>query len=144
MDSYSEIKTDDTRAAEVGVVTFEGREYASGGFSVDVERGRMIGYVTRGEPYQHQSGPVTSYSLTTWDGQFLVRIERTDRHQASQGASFYGFTGNRRSGGPVGFHDTKLQSFRTLDPIAGFYWYGRGLGAGMVLKLRRGRKADNA
>lgn len=131
----SDIKTDDTRAAELGVFKHEGREYAALGFTVDVERGRMVAYVTE------RDGPASRYFLTTWEGAFLARLVRTDRHQSPTGASFYGATLNRRRGGPVGFHDTKLESYRTLDPIAGYHWYGRGLGSGMILKLRRGRKA---
>ena len=134
MDSYSEIKTDDTRAAEVGVVTFEGRDFAAGGFSIDVEAGRMIGYVTQGE--RKDNTCAIGYTLTTWDGQPLARLVRTDRHSPACKAYC-----RCRGGGPTGF-GTPLQSFRTLDPIAGFYWYGRGLGAGMILKLRRGRKAE--
>jgi hypothetical protein len=136
MEHTSIIQTDDTRASELGIVTFQGKEFAAGGFMLDLDRGRMIGYVTKGEPYQHASGTVTSYALTTWEGLFLSRLTRTDRHLPAC-LSYC----RCRGGGPTGF-GTPLQSFRTLDPIAGFHWYGRGLGAGMSLKLRRGRKAE--
>ena len=135
MESKSTIVTDDTQAAEVGVVTFEGRDFAAGGFSIDVEAGRMVGYVTERKG-QYLDGPVARFILTTWDGQFLARLERTDRHLPACRSYC-----RCRGGGPIGF-GTPLQAFRTLDPIAGFYWYGRG-GAGMVLKLRRGRKAGD-
>jgi hypothetical protein len=112
--SYSDIKTGDTRANELGVITFEGREFAASGFSVDVERGRMVAYVSRNEHGQ--------YWLTTWTGERLARLHRS---------------GSSRTG----FYGTRLESFKTVEPIAGFHWYGRGLGEGCVLKLRRGRKA---
>jgi hypothetical protein len=140
MDSASDIKTDDTHAAEVGIVTFEGREFASGGFSIDLERGRMLAYVGKGEPFQHRSGHVTSYNLQTWGGEHLAPIVRTDSHLPACGDSC------RCLRGPRGFcnitgRPTALYSFLTLEPIAGFHWYGRGLGAGMCIKMRRGRKA---
>ena len=77
------------------------------------------------------------YILQTWGGQTLGRIKRTDNHPRM----LQGYYGHRLSCGPMGFNGTRLESFRTLDPIAGYHWYGRGLGAGCALKLRRGRKA---
>lgn len=120
--THSIIKIHDTQAAEVGVFSHEGREYAAGGFHCDMERGRMLGYVSQdaappeGFPYEP-----CSLWLTTWDGQKLVRLART--------------------GSARGFCRTKLECYYTRVPFAGYYWYGRGLGVGMCLSLRRGRKA---
>jgi len=128
MDSASDIKTDDTRAEEIGIIVHEGREFASGGFSIDLEHGRMVAYV---------KATLEGYILQTWEGQTLARLKRTDNHPRM----LQGYYGHRLSRGPMGFNGTRLESFRTLDPIAGYHWYGRGLGAGCALKLRRGRKA---
>lgn len=128
MRTKSTIHTADAQAFETAAITLGGREYTAGGFAIDMDRGRMIGYV---------HAEMEGYTLTTWDGQTVARLKRTDNH-ARQNYGYYGLRGS----GPVGFHGTSLQSFRTLDPIAGFHWYGRGLGAGMVLKLRRGRKTS--
>lgn len=119
MDSKSDITTDDTRAAEVATVTFQGREFSAGGFYVDVERGRMIAYV---------SGTLGGgrETLTTWEGTRIAGLRVTGR-----GQGFGGYWGR----------PAELIAYQTTEPVAGFYWYGRGLGAGMVLKLRRGRKA---
>ena len=56
--------------------------------------------------------------LTTWSGERLCRI-----HQ----------TGEAR-----GFHGTTLYCYQTA-PFLGHHWYGRGLGASMFLRLKRGR-----
>lgn len=114
MDHHSDIKTDDTRAEELAVVVHEGQEFACGGFAIDVETGRMIAYVSLNEQGQ--------YWLTTWQGERLARLHC--------------------SGVSRGFWSTRLEHFRTIEPIAGFYWYGKGLGVGMMLRLRKGRKAD--
>ena len=140
MDSASDIKTDDTRAEELAIFMHEGHEFASGGFSIDLEHGRMLAYVGKGEPFQHRTGHVTSYNLQTWGGEHLAPIVRTDSHLPACKDSC------RCLSGPRGFRNmtgrpTALYSFRTLEPIAGYHWYGRGLGAGCALKLRRGRKA---
>ena len=131
MDSRSDIKTDDTRAEEVGIIVHEGREFVSGGFSVDLENGRMVAYV---------KATLEGYILQTWGGETLARLKRTDRHPPTCGDSCRCFAGPRGFANLTG-RPTALYSFRTLDPIAGFHWYGRGLGAGRVLNLRRGRKA---
>jgi len=137
MDSISEIKTDDGHAEEIGIIMHDGHECAAGGFYIDIERGKMIAYVKRHEETRQDKGgqpyTVRSYSLHTWGGQHLARLLRTDHHAPSH----YSL----RPSGPVGFYGTRLQCFRTLDPIAGYYWHGRGLGAGMLLRLSRGRKA---
>jgi len=139
MDSSGDIKTDDTRAAEVGIIMHEGREFASGGFSIDLEHGRMIAYVVEHKPPmdgpRERSGFVR-YTLTTWGGQTLAQLERTD-----PGRWYTTMGGTRVKGGSIPAFGAWLMAFRTVDPIAGFHWYGRGLGAGMALKLRRGRKA---
>ena len=140
MDSASDIKTDDTRAAEVGIIMHEGREFASGGFSIDLEQGRMIAYVV-----EHKLGPrecsgFVRYTLETWGGEFLSALARTDRHSALCRNSCRCYAGPRGFRNVAG-HPTALYSFRTRAPIAGYHWYGRGLGAGCALKLRRGRKA---
>lgn len=118
--SRSEITTDDTRAAEAATFVHEGREFTAGGFSIDVEAGRMIGYVGT-DP---ESGrPI----LITWHGKKLADLAVTGR-----ASGFRDMTGRR----------TKLVCYYTRQPIAGFYWYGRGLGSGMSLKLKRGQKAE--
>ena len=119
MDSSGDIKTDDTRAEELGIIVHEGREFASGGFSIDLERGRMVAYVTA-IPVS-KDGKSTQSFLTTWKGERIARLI---------------WTGYAR-----GFRRTRLECYSTAEPIAGFHWYGRGLGAGCALKLRRGRKA---
>ena len=98
---------------ERATIVFEGREFVAGGFSVDLESGRMVAYVTRNEYGQ--------YWLTTWNGERLARLHKSGESR-------------------TGFHGTMLESFKTVEPIAGYHWYGRGLGAGMMLRLRRGRK----
>lgn len=119
--SHSIIKAGDAQAAELGVFTHEGREYSAGGFSCDMERGRMLAYVSQdakppeGFPYE----PCQLW-LTTWDGQKLARLART--------------------GSARGFYGTKLECYETRVPFAGYYWHGRGLGVGCCIKLRRGRK----
>ena len=143
MDSSGDIKTDDTRAEEIGIIVHEGREFASGGFSIDLEHGRMVAYVVEHKP--PMDGPrepsgFVRYTLTTWGGQTLAQLERTDRHSALCRYSCFCFAGPRGFRNMTG-RSTALYSFRTREPIAGYHWYGRGLGAGCALKLRRGRKA---
>ncbi len=83
------------------------------GFACDVDRGFLVGYVKKTE--------VGRFVLTTWHGETLVGLERT--------------------GYARGFNRTTLECFRTVGTFAGYYWHGRGLGEGMMLRLRRGRKA---
>lgn len=75
------------------------------------DAGRIVAYVSKDQR-----------SLTTWQGDVIARLQHT-------GTSRTGFWGS------------EISSYRTLDPIAGYYWFGRGAGAGMFLRLRRGRKA---
>ncbi len=119
MDSKSDIKVDDSKAAEVGIIVHNGREFAAMGFTVDVESKRMVAYVS--EKAVSADGKSTQSFLTTWEGQELCRLI---------------WTGYAR-----GFYRTRLNCYYTAKPIAGYYWFGRGLGKGMILKLRRGRKA---
>ena len=140
MDSASDIKTDDTRAEELALFTHEGHEFASGGFMIDVERGRMIAYVVEHKPPMDGPRGRSGFVLTTWGGQTLAQLERTDRHSALCRHSCFCFAGPRGFRNETG-RSTTLYSFRTLDPIAGYHWYGRGLGTGFALRLRRGRKA---
>ena len=136
MDSRVDVMVDDTRAVEVGTIIHEGREFAAQGFSIDVERGRMVGYVNEdrdpphGFPYE---APLLR--LTTWEGDTVALLYRTDGHYRN--VPF----GRAKHAGPIGWHGTRLFSYQTRTPVAGYYWYGRGLGVGMALKLRRGRKA---
>ena len=113
MDSKSDITTDDTLAIESATITLNGHSFTNGGFSIDLERGKMIAYVEANEFGQ--------YWLTTWHGQRLARLHK--------------------SGECWGFNGTKLECFKTSEPISGYHWYGKGLGAGMMLRLNRGRKA---
>lgn len=117
MDTKINIAANDTRVAEVAVVSFEGVEHAAYGFTLDLEAGRMIAY-----PSGRWPGDLW---LTAWGGERICRLKRTGRSRA-------------------GFHGTALESFVTLEPVAGYYWHGRGLGVGMLLKLRRGRKASRS
>lgn len=136
VDFKTDMKTDDTRAAELAIVVHEGKEFASGGFSIDLERGRMIAYVrgdegkridpthgfsTRNLAYRSGVGHSAPLELVTWGGEWLSGLN---------------YTGESR-----GFHGTLLLHFQTREPIAGYYWHGKGLGTGMALKLHRGRKA---
>ncbi len=116
----SELIACDTHAEELATVIHDGRAFTAGGFSIDVERGRMVAYVTERKG-SYLDGPVARFILTTWSGDTLAEL--------------------RQTGESWGFFRTRLTSFQTLQPIAGYYWYGRGLGAGMVLKLHRGRKS---
>lgn len=130
MESRSDIKTGDTQAVEVGVIRHEGREYASGGFWIDLERGRIVAYVSKApEPFRQMIrlpggigvSRVVAYSLTTWKGEPLAPLVKTGESR--------------------GFYGVRLQHFQTTSPIAGFYWYGKGLGENMMLRLRKGRAA---
>ena len=120
-ESRSELTTSDTRVEELAVIVHEGREFSAGGFSVDLEAGRMIAYVTEdkthpeGFPYEK---PLVW--LTTWAGERSVTLARTGKSR--------------------GFYGATLEHFYTRRPVAGFYWYGKGLGSGMMLRLRKGRK----
>lgn len=122
MEHKSDIQASDTRAAELATIVHEGREFASGGFFVDMERGRMVAYVSQdaeppaGFPYEPRQ-----LWLTTWNGEKIVRLART--------------------GSARGFYGAKLECFETRVPWCGYYWHGRGLGIGMMLRLSRGRKA---
>lgn len=60
------------------------------------------------------------WRLTTWSGEAIVDLVRT--------------------GSTRGFYGTELDCYRTAAPVLGYYWHGRGLGAGMVIKLHRGKR----
>ena len=134
MNHRSDYTTDDTRASEIGVLSHNGHEYAAGGFSIDLEAGRMIAYVSEAP---HSASRVDRYLLTTREGVVVARMARTDSHTRE----FCRYGQCCRGKSPRGFGGVALQCFRTLEPIAGYYWYGKGLGAGMMLRLKRGRKA---
>ena len=134
MENRSEFVTDDTRAAEVATVVFQGHEFAAGGFTVDVERGRMIAYVHEDKDWKPGLGH--RYSLHTWGGLRIAGLRRTDR-----GRWYTTTSGQRVNDGSIWAFGAWLMAFETTEPIAGHYWYGRGLGPSMILKLRRGRKA---
>lgn len=122
MKSTSILKTDDTHAEELGIVEMDGREFTAGGFWIDVEKGRMLAYVTQdAEPPAGFPYLSPELWLTTWGGEKLVRLARVGRAR--------------------GFNRTKLECFTTKAPIAGYHWYGRGLGVGMSLRLKRASKA---
>ena len=99
----------------------------------------MVAYVVEHKP--PMDGPrertgFVRYTLETWGGEFLAALERTD-----QGRWYSTMDGTRVKGGSIPALGSWLMAFRTANPIAGYHWYGRGLGAGCALKLRRGRKA---
>ena len=83
------------------------------GFAVDLESGRMIAYVKTNELGLH--------SLTTWEGSHLAWLRVTGRSR--------------------GFYGVKLVHFRTVEPVAGFHWYGKGQGSNMMLRLKKGKAA---
>lgn|SRR5512138_344864 len=118
IDSQSDWTVADKVAVEAGTITHGGRSYTSGGAAIDFERGRAVVYVKL-EPGRANA----CLSATTWDGEIICALTRTDRGMC--------YVGN-----------TALMSYQTKTPLAdGYYYYGRGLGAGMLLHLRRGRKA---
>ena len=125
-DFKSDFVIGDTLAFERGTFTHEGRDFTSGGFLVDLEHGRMFGYVKRTQTSEEQrkAFPYMEDSelwLTSWEGTPVFRIYRTD------------------TGGLRGFGG-RLYSYATLAPYLGYYWYGRGQGEGMCLRMKRGRK----
>lgn len=112
MQSRSDLTIGDGAAQEHATVTHEGRDFTAGGFAIDLDAGRMVGYVGL---------EGNRLVLQTWGGETLSPLWLTGR--------------------AAGFHGTSLYCYHTVKPVAGFYWHGRGLGAGMILKLRRGRRA---
>ncbi|KKM64984.1 hypothetical protein LCGC14_1495940 [marine sediment metagenome] len=112
MESKVETTIDDTRASESATVTFQGRDYTAGGFQVDLVSGRMVAYVTR---------KGDQLILTTWAGQRIAGLYETGKTR--------------------GFYGAELVCYQTRHPVAGFYWHGRGLGEGMMLRLKKGRRA---
>jgi len=117
--SASDWKADDTQAVELGIVTFEGKEFAALGAVVNLETGRAICYPD-GEGYGAEC------LGNSWQGAPIFSLVCTGKGRSG----FLDGTGRR----------TLLYSYRTVTPYLGFHWFGRGLGKGMLLKLRKGRK----
>jgi len=119
METKTDWKVSDTSAVQVGVVTFDGKEFAALGACIDLDAGRAICYPDGETVGNHCAGD-------DWGGAVLFMLRCT-------GWSLTGFrdcTGRK----------TKLYSYRTIHPVGGFHWFGRGLGKGCLLRLRKGRK----
>jgi len=109
----TDVVLDDTASGEVGTITINGVSHAAWGFHLDAAAGRMTAY-----PFLVNG----ELWLTAWGGERIVRLTQT-------GVSY-------------GLCRTKLYHYRTAVPYLGHYWYGKGLGVGMLLRLKRGRKGE--
>lgn len=98
---------------EVGIVTFQGRDFAALGSVVDLSHGEVCGYVKR--------CPVRGrYVLTTWAGECMyIELRPTATWRT-----------------PRSFVSTTMTSFKTV--INGHRWTGRCGGEGMFLRLKKG------
>jgi hypothetical protein len=96
----------DGARAELATMTHDGREYSALGAVIDHKRGRVVGYVK-------------GATLTAWDGALLGTLRAMGRVRLAQWSP---------SGGEY------LTCYRAT--IDGRAYYGRGLGEGMVLRLR--------
>jgi len=121
MEHRSDYVVADGAAVESATFVHEGGEYTSGGFAVDLDAGRMIAYPdgeARGECIQ----------LKTWGGQTVAHVRMTGSYL-------------QRGFGGLRFRMFCYSTCGDGDGFAGRHWFGRGLGKGMMLRLRAGREA---
>jgi hypothetical protein len=102
---------------EVATMTHEGRDYTALGSLVDLQAGRIMGYL------HELPGDRDRFYLTSWDGCFMyILLRRVSTWKT-----------------PRSYVSTTYSAFRTV--IDGYVYSGRGAGSGMFIRLKKGRKA---
>jgi hypothetical protein len=128
MKSRSETRTTPQGASvEIGTVEFEGLEYAALGSIVDTSNGYLAGYV-QAAPGEQDRGIAR---LCTWEGVEICKLRSVATWQLS------GREGQARRSA---FYTT-MTAYRATH--CGKVYSGRGLGPGMLLRLRAGRRVES-
>ena len=109
-------KQENGAVVEVGVFSHEAKTFSALGSVVDPASGIIIGYVSHAGGKAH---------LTTWDGDYILPIVCVSTWDIR----------NRHTG-----ERTRMCAYRATD-AHGVRYSGRGLGDGMLLRLRAQRGA---
>jgi hypothetical protein len=111
-----------------GIIVHDGKEYASGVGSVDVDAGRIFAYWTpvKGKTVGTVDRDGTFFDVTLWDGTVIARAYIVN--------SWYNYT-------PYAY-DYRQKRYAITFAYGGYNWNGIGHGPEMYLRAKKGRKLD--